>query len=142
MTNIIIRRFIPSEISKYLSSDIVRACGTGTNADGNIYCFYGLFLNNDEMIGFVKYEVYEKVPIISLERIEINPLFRRMGYGRELLSKSLEDLVAIFDYICSVRVLSSSSAIEFYKYNGFVAHLENDSSFAKLSRNILIKHLK
>ncbi len=80
MTDIVIKRFNPSEDNECLVSNKE----TGINLEGNIYCFYGLFLN-DEMIGFVKYEVVRNLPVISLDRIEIDPLFQRMGYGRELL---------------------------------------------------------
>jgi ribosomal protein S18 acetylase RimI-like enzyme len=137
--NITIKRFNPSEDSKL--SLINLSCGTGINLDGNIYCFYGLFLDNEKLIGFVKYEVVEDLPIISLDRIEIEPNFQRMGYGRELLARSLEDLVSLFAYIRSVRVLSSTKAIEFYKHNGFVPYYENPTNSLTLTSHLFIKHL-
>lgn len=141
--NVVIKRFNPSENSNPELSNmgVGRYCGAGINPDGNIYLFYGLFLNNEEMIGFVRYEIVENLPIISLDRIEVDPNFQRMGYGKELLARSLEDLVNLFDYIRSVRVLSSSKAIDFYRHVGFIPYYENCGNLLKLANNIFIKHL-
>lgn len=98
-----------------------------------IYRFYGIFMETNQMVGYIKYHILFNSPTIEIDRIEVNSLYRGKEYGSMLMKQSLLDLVTDFSFIESVNVCSTAEAIPFYIKNDFIPYF-GDNNLMKILR--------
>ena len=90
------------------------------NYQDNVYTNWYIYKDNDEIIGFINYDViYDKSEI---EYIYVFNNYRKMGIATKLLSKMIDDLNEKNIHNITLEVKSSNKeAINFYKKNKFSA---------------------
>lgn len=100
-----------------------------------IYRFYGIFMETNQMVGYIKYHILFNSPTIEIDRIEVDSLYRGKEYGTVLIKQSLLDIITDFPFIESVNVCSTADAIAFYRKNDFMPYFGDNNLMKILRKN-------
>lgn len=133
--NVAIKNFVPEIYTDrmYETKENIQEISDSDSAKNGIYRFYGIFMETNQMVGYVKYHIFFDSPTIEIDRIEVDSLYQGRGYGTMLMKQSLLDLITDFPYIESVNVCSTASAIRFYRKNDFMPYF-GDNNLMKIVR--------
>lgn len=125
----VIKNFVPKVYSDriYKTEKNRKEIADSDSTKTGIYRFYGIFMETNQMIGYVKYHILFDSPTIEIDRIEVDSLYRDKGYGTMLMRQSLCYLVNDFPHIKKVIVCSTASATPFYEKNQFVPYFGDNN---------------
>lgn len=100
--------------------------------NSGVYRFYGLFLEANQQVGYIKYHIPLESLTLEIERIKIDLNYRRKGYGTLLLRESIIDILKDYPKLKAINVCSTAEAIPFYQKNSFTPYFGENNLTRKI----------